>query len=60
MVLEHWDDADHGAEALSQEAFTRGSFDNITGDSTPPHPNQFLFFLAFFLQAYLQMLHVHV
>jgi len=41
MVLEHWDDADHGAEALSQEAFTRGSFDNITGHPNLPICNNF-------------------
>lgn len=31
LVLEHWGDDDHGAEAVAQEAFRRGSFDNITG-----------------------------
>lgn len=45
MVLEHWDDADHGAEALSQEAFTRGSFDNITGH--PNFPRMYQFWLFF-------------
>ena len=44
MVLDHWDDADHGAEALSQEAFTRGSFDNITGHPNFPRLYQFWLF----------------